>query len=135
MPLSEPVLRQSLFAMIAAPSSSVGEAAVRFASAIESWASSAMAMGVLPILPVGVVASGVLAGEPIPSVIERFWASVVFPGASSPPVGPPVPNVMTVLSGDAGEAAARLSLALQLNALSRVVTFVVGGVPTPFPVL
>lgn len=135
MPLLQPVLKQSLYGMMISPSSDASLAANRFSEAVESWAASAMAMGIPAVVPKGLVASGILVGEPIPSIMSRFWLTVVFPGAVGPPVGPPMQNVMLSPSPDANEAAERFSNALQLNALQHTVTFVVGGVPVVFPIL
>lgn len=135
MPLLLPVLQQALYGMMVQPSSDVAQAANRFGSAVETWAMGALAMGIPAVVPAGLIASGIMAAEPIPSIIGKFWASVVFPGAVTPPVGPPLPDAMVALSGDAAEASARFANALQINAQLHTVTFVVAGVPTVFPVM
>lgn len=130
------VLQSGLSGLCDMPDATSAGAAKRFADVIHGWASGATAMGVPAVLPPrGLVEAGVMAGEKVSLILAKFWPAVIFPGMTSPPVGPMMIEPLVVPIANGATAAAILAAAMQANALMQMVSFVVGGVPVVFPVM
>ena len=129
-------LQAGLLNMAMVPSSDVATAAQRFAGVLASWAAGAQAMGVPAVIPsMAGVQAGFAAGERLPMILSKFWPTVVFAGMVSPPVGPVMAEPLLVCTPDATAASQTLATAMQANAMVHMVTFMVGGVPTVFPIM
>lgn len=128
-------LQSGFLDMAVNPSIDVATAAQRFAGVLMSWASGAQAMGIPAVVSVAAAQAGFMAGERLPMILSKFWPTVVFAGMVAPPVGPPMAEPLVAPTADAAGAAQTLATAIQSNAMMQTVTFLVGGVPTVFPIV
>jgi hypothetical protein len=135
VPLVLATLQGGLLGLAQNPSSTALEAAQRLADVIVGWASQATAGGVPCLPPVaGPMVAILAAGGFIEAALAAFWPTLIFPGATAPPAGPPLVNPLKTNTPDALTAATVLATAMDVNAHLQMVTFP-GAPPVVVPIV
>jgi hypothetical protein len=159
MALDKATLKTNIEAIAgAAPyPATAADAATEFATALETYFldGTANALSIIPPGPgAAIMEPGLLAGftsgnaagaaAGFATAFSAFWAAAVYPPPFIPPavpaagaalLTPALTTELAILSSDAGTKAQAIADAIDTATKAVVANFLIGGVPTPFPVL